>query len=124
MPKPLLRRLDQLAIGVLTLLALVGMLAWLTVQHRSSDGLVDIEHATPLRRQFLVNVNQAGWPELAQLPGIGEVLARRIVASRDADGRFRTAQDLLRVNGIGPRKLAQMRRYLLPLAEDEWVAGK
>lgn len=123
MPKPLLRRLDQLAIGVLTLFSLVGMLAWLTVQHRSSDGLVDIEHATPLRRQFLVNVNQAGWPELAQLPGIGEVLARRIVASRDADGRFRTAEDLLRVNGIGPRKLAQMRRYLLPLAEDEWVAG-
>lgn len=124
MPKPLLRRLDQLAVAALTLVGLLGFAAWLTVHQVSSPGLIEIEHASPLRYQFLVNVNEASWPELAQLPGIGEVLARRIVDSRAAEGRFRTADDLMRVNGIGPRKLAQMQRYLLPLAEDESVAQR
>ncbi|TWT85692.1 ComE operon protein 1 [Posidoniimonas polymericola] len=122
MPKPLLRRLDQLAVAALTFVAMLGFAAWLAVHQQAAPGLIEIDHATPLRYQYLVNVNEATWPELAQLPGIGQVLAQRIVDSRDTEGRYRTADDLMRVNGIGPRKLAQMQRYLLPLAEDDAVA--
>lgn len=122
MPRPLLRRLDQLAIGALAAAAIASMSVWLATQYWSHQGLVNIEEATPLHYQFVVNVNRAEWPELAQLPGIGEVLAKRIIAAR-AEGRFRSARDLLRVEGIGPRRLAQMQRYLLPLPEDEMVAG-
>ncbi len=86
-------------------------------------GLVEIERATPLRYEFLVDVNRAEWPELAQLPGVGEVLARRIVEARRAAGPFRTSEDLLTVEGIGVRKLAQMERHLLPMPDDEMVAG-
>lgn len=56
-----------------------------------------------------VRINSAGADELATLPGIGPVLAQRIVDHRDAEGRFESAEDLLDVSGIGERLLAGMR---------------
>ena len=64
------------------------------------------------------------WPELSQLPGIGETLARRIVESRVDDGPFVDHSDLTRVRGIGPRTLARIAPYLLPMPEGGAVAGK
>jgi competence protein ComEA len=51
----------------------------------------------------LVDVNRAGAEELRQLPGVGPVLAERIVEWRRENGPFRTPEDLERVPGIGPR---------------------
>jgi competence protein ComEA len=51
------------------------------------------------------------------------VLARRIVESRQDDGAFVDHEDLLRVNGIGPRTLQRMKPYLLPMADRDEVAG-
>jgi competence protein ComEA len=49
------------------------------------------------------------------LPGIGPVLAGRIVEDRTANGPYRQAADLLRVKGIGPATLARLRpRLSLP----------
>ena len=55
-----------------------------------------------------VDVNRASIQELQALPGIGPVLAERIVQSRAEDGPFRVARDLLRVSGIGPAILARL----------------
>ena len=52
-----------------------------------------------------VNVNTADVAELTRLPGIGDVLAARIVAYRVAHGPFRTLDDLVSVKGIGPSTL-------------------
>ena len=83
----LLRRSDQLCVATLVLASLIGMLAyWLIAGSR--DRLVNIDQVGPLEARFEVDVNSAGWPELAQLPGIGEILARRIVESRVDDGMF------------------------------------
>ncbi len=49
-----------------------------------------------------VNVNTAGAPELDQLPGIGPVLAQRIVDHRERQGAFRDVDQLADVPGIGP----------------------
>jgi competence protein ComEA len=57
----------------------------------------------------LVDVNRATAAELTALPGIGPALAARIVASREAEGPFRAADDLLRVAGIGAAKLEAIR---------------
>ena len=73
--------------------------------------------------RFQVDINAATWPELAQLPEVGETLARRIVEARDKGGRFADHQDLLRVNGIGPRTLERMTPFLLPMPGQEEVAG-
>lgn len=57
----------------------------------------------------LINVNTASPKELESLPGIGEVLAQRIVEYRETHGPFRSPEDLLKVKGIGPKKLENIR---------------
>lgn len=59
----------------------------------------------------IVRINSAGVSELQQLPGIGPALAQRIVETRKG-GRFTSADDLLRVPGIGKAKLAKLRDYV------------
>ncbi len=54
----------------------------------------------------LVNVNTASVAELCLLPGIGPKLAARIVTYREKHGRFERMEDLVRVSGIGEKKLA------------------
>ena len=52
-----------------------------------------------------VNINTADASELAQLPGIGEVLARRIIDYRRIHGDFTAPEQLTNVEGIGQGKL-------------------
>ena len=59
---------------------------------------------TPLGR---IDVNTATEKELTTVPGIGHVMAGRIIAAR----HFRSADDLKRVSGIGEKKYAQIRPF-------------
>ncbi len=56
-----------------------------------------------------VDVNAADASALEALPGVGPVLAARIVLHREQNGPFSTVEDLLDVPGIGEAKLAAMR---------------
>ncbi len=71
----------------------------------------------------VVHLVAPGWPELAQLPEVGEVLARRIVEMRNQRGAFRTQDDLLDVNGIGRVKLSRIAPHLLPLPDERAMVG-
>ena len=55
-----------------------------------------------------LDLNAATAEELAQLPGIGEELARRIVEYRESSGPFETAEQLMEVPGIGEGKFAAL----------------
>jgi len=59
-----------------------------------------------------VNVNTATEADLERLPGIGPVLARRIVQHREATGLFRRLDDLLEVEGIGPKLFRRLQPLL------------
>ena len=59
-----------------------------------------------------IDINTATVAELERLPLIGPALAARIVADREAQGPFATAEDLARVKGIGPKTLAHLAPYL------------
>lgn len=52
-----------------------------------------------------INLNKANAAELSQLKGIGMKYAERIVEFRDKNGPFTTPEDLLKVQGIGPKTL-------------------
>jgi competence protein ComEA len=57
-------------------------------------------------------LNRATAEQLQELPGIGPVLAARIVEERHSHGPFRSVDELLRVRGIGPKTLAKVRPYV------------
>ena len=59
-----------------------------------------------------IRINTASRSELESLPGIGPVLAERIVAYRQAHGMFTSVDDLLNVSGIGAKKLADIREMI------------
>ncbi len=72
-------------------------------------GRVVIEPMAPARLLVLsvpIPLNTATAEELDPLPGIGPKTARAIVEFREQNGKFSSPHDLLRVPGIGPRKLA------------------
>ena len=119
--KPLLKRADQAFVGVVLCLALVSLVAYWQIQSRKAGGLIEIDRATRQTATFQVDLNQAEWPEFAQLPGIGETLARRIVESRASAGPFISLEDVQRVNGIGPKTMERLRPFLLPMAESGTV---
>lgn len=54
---------------------------------------------------FPIDINRADAEQLTALPGIGEVLARRIVAYREENGSFLSTQELQNVEGIGEKRL-------------------
>lgn len=60
----------------------------------------------------IVDLNRATVADLDRLPGIGPVLARRIVEHRATHGAFRTVDELLGVPGIGERSLARLRPFV------------
>ena len=53
---------------------------------------------------FPVNINTADAVTLTALPGIGQVLAERILAYRAQNGPFRAIEEITNVDGIGERK--------------------
>jgi competence protein ComEA len=60
-----------------------------------------------------MDINRATALEIEALPGIGPKLARQIVEDRTANGPFRSAEDLLRVKGIGQAKLEQIKGLII-----------
>jgi competence protein ComEA len=56
-----------------------------------------------------INLNTATRGELESLPGIGPVLAQRIIDYREAHGPFQSIDELLNVEGIGPALLEKIR---------------
>ncbi len=58
------------------------------------------------------SINRADSTSLQDIPGVGPVLADRIVTYREEHGPFESVEDLLEVPGIGEAKLAAMRDHI------------
>lgn len=56
-----------------------------------------------------VNINTADAQALDSLPGIGPSFARKIIDYRNQNGGFKDVQELLKVPGIGEKKLAELK---------------
>ena len=59
-----------------------------------------------------ININTASVSLLQTLPNIGSVLAQRIVDFRNENGNYTVPEDLLQVEGIGEKRLEEIRNYI------------
>jgi len=60
-----------------------------------------------------ININTASARELEELPGIGEVLAERIVSFRETNGPFKSIEEIKKVSGIGEKKFESIRDLIV-----------
>jgi competence protein ComEA len=60
-----------------------------------------------------VNINTADADELENIPGIGPVLAKKIIGHRDRYGPFRRPEDILIIDGISENRFREFRSFIL-----------
>ena len=105
---------DLFLLGLTVLFLLAVALTWLlTPRTARGDYEIEAEQPTEDAAQLrMVNINTAGVDELDSLPGIGPVLAQRIVDWRTENGPFTDAAQLLEVDGIGQATLDGLRDHI------------
>ncbi len=100
---PLAKDRVQWTLVCVVMLAIVGM--------RGFSGRVDPQHNATVKMgepaQLRIDLNTADSRELVLLPGVGPVLAKRIIENRDRLGQFQSVDDLDRVHGIGQKTIAR-----------------
>jgi competence protein ComEA len=80
----------------------------------------DLQPKTPGR---VIDPNLASQADLETLPGIGPVLAQRIIDYRRAHGPYKKIADLRKVSGIGRKKLEKVRPYVVITSQRPPVSG-
>ena len=110
-----LTKTDVFLLGLTVLFVLAMALTWLLTPRQVRGGYdisaVPPEEAAPALLK--VNINTAGAEELDGLPGIGPVLAQRIVDWRTENGPFTDAAQLLEVDGIGQTVLEGIQDFIV-----------
>lgn len=123
----MLKRLAAFVIPALALLTCGVMLGIFIMQTRTA-GTISVQRAAPDEPEEAVqtvaeepadataddrlDLNTATAAELQELPGIGEVIAQRIIDYRDLCGRFLDPEQLMEVDGIGEAKYEKLRELV------------
>ena len=123
----MLKRLAAFVIPALALLACGVMLGIFLMQTRTA-GTISVQRAAPeeaaestqtvaeeavdATADDRLDLNTATAEELQELPGIGEVIAQRIIDYRELCGRFLDPEQLMEVDGIGQTKYEKLRELV------------
>jgi competence ComEA-like helix-hairpin-helix protein len=127
-PQPQTRNLDHssapIALSEDKRIPLVHHMMPVSSDSRSEPSKPSVEKGTgvnlhPDHVPMLVDLNGSSRMELEALPGIGMVLADRIVSYRSTYGGFQRVSDLVNVSGIGEKRL----KRLEPFVTVEMIAG-
>ena len=62
-----------------------------------------------------IDLNSATGAELRQLPGVGPVMAKKIIDYRLKNGYFQTIDDMLNIDGVGPKSVERWRNLIAGL---------
>ena len=82
------------------------------VEYISTENGDNVIEKTPNSNNSKVNINTGGVEELKALPGVGDLLAQKIIDYREENGKFKTIDDLKNVSGIGDKKFESMKEYV------------
>lgn len=89
---------------------------------RANNGSSAASGSQSVTVEGVVNINAATEDELQRLPRVGPSRAAAIVALRTRVQRFRSADDLLRVRGIGRASMRRLRPYVTLTGETTLLA--
>ncbi len=83
-----------------------------------SDSLITQKESSAKDKKQLkpgskININTAYAGDLELLPGVGEVMAERIIEYREQKRGFRRIEDIKQVKGIGDKKFEQIKEYIV-----------
>jgi competence ComEA-like helix-hairpin-helix protein len=104
-----------LLVALISSLYVLCSTACVKLAHRAPTGASQTASAPLLSEEQagpLVNINTAPSEELEKLPGIGRALAARIISYREQYGRFRRAEHLIMVRGIGDKRFRRLRSFI------------
>jgi competence protein ComEA len=89
------------------------VLACATPARRAASGIQSTFEAGSGKSVSVVNINTATPQQLEELPGVGKIIAERIVAHRQQYGPFRRAEHLMMVRGISDSKFRKIRPWIV-----------
>ena len=81
------------------------------VRDRNDSVAATERSQTPIHSRL--DLNRASADELESLPGVGAVLAQRVIAFRESVGRFHRIEDLRGVKGIGAKKFERLKSFVM-----------
>ncbi|UCD09569.1 MAG: helix-hairpin-helix domain-containing protein [Dehalococcoidales bacterium] len=84
----------------------------ITDNYSSDKVVLLLDDSKVEQRTQKIDINRADKWLLKALPGIGEIIAQRIVDFRINNGEFSTTLELLDVDGIGPSVYEQIKEYI------------
>ncbi|MDR0197543.1 MAG: ComEA family DNA-binding protein [Oscillospiraceae bacterium] len=84
---------------------------------RDEPGYVRVVHVEPTAAETSseterININTASSEQLQSLPGIGEVIAARIIAYREESGDFLNIEEIMDVSGIGEKMFGNIKEFI------------
>lgn len=113
------RSWGRVPLWAVTALAVCAVLLWYALDSGGGQAaLSPLDTAAERTDTAPVDLNAATAEELDDLPGIGPVLAERIVAFREKEGSFRTPEDVMEVSGVGPALYEDIAPYIGAEQED------
>ena len=95
---------------VMEIFAALSCLALLALPMPTQAGPIVNDEAGAAIKQ--VDLNRASEEELMRVPGIGEIMAGRIVAFRDEHGPFKRVEDLMKIKGIGEKSFQKLSAHV------------
>jgi competence ComEA-like helix-hairpin-helix protein len=110
MTKQRSRRNKSIIAVIVAALGLGSAGTWLA---RNGSGLTG--SSAPVQGTLRVNINTSTLTELESIPGIGEARAKHVVAGRP----YASVDELIKVSGIGPKSLEDLRPYVKVDGETE-----
>ena len=109
-------RKQQQIIGVLYLLYGIWLFYFVYSDMQKTVEVHHIVKPDPPKLVFYidppVDLNSADTEELQLLPGIGPILAKRMITYREQHGIFRSPESLRNIYGIGPKTVQKLQYYL------------
>ena len=108
-----LTRQEKLLLIFLTSLLLLGLILNYALKTRPVLHNFYQYSGTKMHNDYLsVNINSASVQELVRLPGVGEIIASRIIKYRRLHGDFKEKGELKNIKGIGEKKFQDINEHI------------